>query len=182
MFFRKIRDDLELHLTIPRFAPEVFRLVDANRAYLRKWLPWLDANLSEADTRAHQQGLIQAFARNEVVHCTIFHSGRIVGVAGFNGVDWETRIGRIGYWLEKASMGKGIMTASVKELLHIGFAIQGLRKIEIAIATGNVRSRAIPIRLGFKEEGVEPDAENLYGTKVDHVIYGMSSSEYHAAA
>jgi ribosomal-protein-serine acetyltransferase len=104
MFSRKIRGDLELRRTIPRFAPEVFRLADANRAYLREWLPWLDANLSEADTRAHQQGLIEAFARNEAVHCAIFHSGRIVGVAGFNSVEplwhhggscglWHVRLG-----------------------------------------------------------------------------------------
>ncbi len=178
MFTRRIRDDLELQLTIPRFAPEVFRLVESNRAHLREWLPWLDVNLTESDTRAHQESLIQAYAKNEVVHCAIFHNGRIVGVAGYNSVDWETRTGLLGYWLEQASMGKGIMTASISELMKIGFREQGMRKILIRIATGNIRSRAIPIRLGFKEEGVLKDAENLYGTFVDHVVYGMTQADF----
>jgi ribosomal-protein-serine acetyltransferase len=178
MFSRRIRDDLELHLTIPKFASEIFRLVDANRSYLREWLPWLDANTSERDTRAHLEGRIMAFAKSGVVHCTIFHRNRIVGVAGYNHVDWEFRTGHIGYWLERASMGKGIMTASVLELMHVGFREQGMLKAQIDIATGNARSRSVALRLGFREEGVLPKAENLYGTYVDHVVYGMSREEF----
>jgi ribosomal-protein-serine acetyltransferase len=181
MFPRILRPGLELHLTVPAFAPDVFRLVEDNRAYLRQWLPWLDNNLTEADTRAHQEGLVEAHAKRGVVHCTIFHAGRIVGVAGYNNIDWGTRTGLLGYWLEAASMGKGIMTASVLELMNIGFREQRLLKIEIRIATGNFRSRAIPVRLGFHEEGIVREAENLYGTQVDHVIYGYTAETFTAA-
>jgi ribosomal-protein-serine acetyltransferase len=181
MFPRKIRPDLELHLTVPEFAADIFRLVEANRAYLRQWLPWLDGNLSEADTRAHLEGLVEAHGKRGAVHCTIFHTGRVVGVAGYNAIDWGARIGTIGYWLEEASMGRGIMTASVLELLNIGFREQGLRKIEIRVATGNFPSRGIPIRLGFQEEGVVREAQNLYGTLVDHAVYGLSAERFAAA-
>lgn len=181
MFPRRLRPDLELHLTGPEFAAEVFRLVDDNRAYLRQWLPWLDTNLAEADTRAFQQGMVEAHGKYGTVHCTIFHAGRAVGVAGYNSIDWGARIGQLGYWLEEASMGRGIMTASVHELLNIGFREQRLAKIEIRAATGNLRSRAIPIRLGFQDEGVVREAENLYGTLVDHAVYGLTAERFAAA-
>ena len=48
-----------------------------------------------------------------------------------------------------------------------------LNKIEIRVATENVKSRALPERFGFKEEGVIRDAEWLYDRYVDHVVYGL---------
>ena len=54
----------------------------------------------------------------------------------------------------------------------------GLNRIEIRCATQNVRSRAIPERLGFKEEGLIRDAEWLYDHYVDHIVYGMLESDW----
>ena len=69
------------------------------------------------------------------------------------------------------------MTLSVKALVEVGFRDYGLNRIEIACATGNARSRAIPERLKFKLEGVLREHEYLYGRYVDHAIYSMLASE-----
>ncbi|WP_242967796.1 GNAT family N-acetyltransferase [Tepidibacter mesophilus] len=42
----------------------------------------------------------------------------------------------------------------------------------------NVKSRAIPQRLGFKNEGVLREAEWLYNHYVSHVVYGMLDNEW----
>lgn len=70
------------------------------------------------------------------------------------------------------------MTLSVKALVEAGFREYGLNRIEVACATGNARSRAIPERLGFKLEGVLREREYLYGRHVDHAIYSMLASEF----
>jgi len=42
----------------------------------------------------------------------------------------------------------------------------------------NKKSRAIPKRLGFKEEGIIRQTEWLYDRFVDHVVYGMLIDEW----
>ena len=54
----------------------------------------------------------------------------------------------------------------------------GLNKIEISIAEENFRSRALPKKYGFKEEGIIRDAEWLNDKYVNHVLYGLLKSEW----
>ncbi len=41
-----VEEGLELSQTMPDEAEELFSVVDANRNYLREWLPWLDGTNS----------------------------------------------------------------------------------------------------------------------------------------
>ena len=51
MFFYPITDSLRLRPLRLADTDELFALTEANRAYLRQWLPWLDTVKSAADTR-----------------------------------------------------------------------------------------------------------------------------------
>jgi ribosomal-protein-serine acetyltransferase len=64
--------------------------------------------------------------------------------------------------------------------VRYGFHTLNLNRLEIAVATGNHKSRAIPERLGFRLEGILRSRENLYGTFVDHAMYAMLRSEHSA--
>jgi ribosomal-protein-serine acetyltransferase len=65
------------------------------------------------------------------------------------------------------------MTDVVRFVTNDCFETLGLNRVVIECATGNLRSRRIPERLGFMEEGVLRDAEKLYGTYHDIVVYAM---------
>ena len=52
-------------------------------------------------------------------------------------------------------------------------ATDGLNRIYIHCAEGNLKSRAIPERLGFVLEGSFQDGECLYGTYHNLIIYGF---------
>ena len=69
------------------------------------------------------------------------------------------------------------MTRACRALVAHAFDTLRLQRVEIRVATGNRRSRAIPERLGFREEGILRQVEWLYNHYVDHVVYGRLASD-----
>lgn len=70
------------------------------------------------------------------------------------------------------------MTSVSKALTDYAFTELKLNKVEIRAAAENQKSRSIPERLGYKEEGTIRQAEWLYDHYVDHVVYGMLAEEW----
>lgn len=173
MFSRILTDKIAISLSIPHFTDELFSLTDRNRKFLRQWLPWLDGTITTSDTRQFIELQLHRFAKGEALHVTIFYEGVIAGVAGFNSIDRVNGIGYIGYWLGEEFNGKGIMTTVVKDLIEVGRNFYSLQKIDIRCASGNIRSRAIPLRLGFSHEGTLRRAERVYDQWYDHEIYAL---------
>jgi ribosomal-protein-serine acetyltransferase len=173
MFSRRLTDRIQIKLSLPQYAEELFELTDRNRAFLRQWLPWLDAITAADDTRSFLTQQLQRFADGECLHITIFYDDKIAGVAGFNSIDRTNGIGYIGYWLGEEFNGKGIMTTVVQDLIVIGRDFFSLQKIDIRCATANSRSRAVPTRLGFVHEGTLQRAERVYDQWYDHEVYAL---------
>jgi ribosomal-protein-serine acetyltransferase len=178
MFQRRIDDEVALALLEEQHAGELFRLVDANRPYLRQWLPWLDANTRPEHTAAFVQLGLRRFAAREGLACGIRFRGALAGVVGLHHIDWANRRTSLGYWVAEEHQGKGIVTRACAGLLDYVFGELGLNHVEIACAPGNERSCAVPERLGFVREGVLRQREWLYDHFVDHVVYGIVASEW----
>lgn len=179
IFNIRIDDDTELRIHEERYARELFALIDANRAYLREWLPWVDDETSVEDSKAFIKSALQQFANNEGFQMGIWYKGRLAGVIGYHSIDWSDRKVEIGYWLAESLQGKGLMTKACKTLVAYAFDELKLHRVEIHCATNNKRSCAIPERLGFKLEGIMRDAEWLYDHFVDLVVYSMLAKEWH---
>lgn len=84
----------------------------------------------------------------------------------------------IGYWLVEASLGRGTMTEAVRAFTSHAFGVWDLHRVEIQAAVGNTRSRAIPERLGFTEEGILREAERVGDRYLDIVVYAMLAAEW----
>jgi len=70
------------------------------------------------------------------------------------------------------------MTRCCRVLVDHAFSWLGLNRVAIPAAVENSRSRAIPERLGFRQEGIIRDAEWLYDHYVDHVLYAVLKKEW----
>jgi ribosomal-protein-serine acetyltransferase len=70
------------------------------------------------------------------------------------------------------------MTAACRAVVTEAFEHYGLHRIEIRCATKNHKSRAIPQRLGFVQEGILREAEWLYDHFVDLVVYSMLEQDW----
>ncbi len=174
--------NLELRAVVEADAEPLFALVEANRAHLRAWLPWLDATTSVDDVRAFIDRSRQQAARNDGVQYAIFEGGTLIGMIGHVGINWPNRSTEIGYWLAEDAQGRGIITRSVGALVDEAFGLLGLHRVVIRCATGNVRSAAVPRRLGFTLEGTLREAERLYDHYLDMNVYAMLASEWRTRA
>ncbi len=163
--------ELELSLIEDGDAEEIFRATEANRAYLREWLPWVDATHSVEDTRAFVARSLEQIRVSDGFQCRIVYQGRFAGMIGYLYHDWKNLRTEIGYWLRQDLQGRGIMTRAARTLVDFAFENLGLNRVEIRASTDNRRSRAVPERLGFVQEGVLREAAWLNDHFIDLVIY-----------
>jgi ribosomal-protein-serine acetyltransferase len=178
MFIHKIDDEVSLKLIDLSDAERVFELTDQSRNYLKKWLPWLDFTKNVDDTKDFIRGCLKGYAKNQSLTTVILFNGAIVGTAGFNSINWSNKTTYIGYWLGEEYQGKGIMTKVAKALTDYAFTHLHLNKVEIRAAVENKKSRSVPERLGFVNEGQIRQAEWLYDHYVDHIVYGVLANEW----
>ena len=175
-----LSDSLSLDLLAPRHAAALFAAVEANRAHLREWLPWVDETRSVDDTRRFIDRMRDQYRATEGFQATILTDGEVVGLAGHHRIDWRNRSTSLGYWLARDRQGKGIMTRTCTAIVDHAFRTLDLHRVEIRCAAGNRRSRALAERLGFRSEGERRGAELLNGAFVDHVIYACLAPEWRA--
>lgn len=178
MFFREIDNDLSLKLMELDDAEQLFNLTDASRTYLREWLPWVDGTTTVDDSRGFIEHTIQGFEEKRSMSLAVRYNGKMVGTAGFNNLDWSNKVAYIGYWLGEDYQGNGIMTRVARALTDYAFTELDFNRVDIRAAFENTKSRSIPERLGFVEEGQIRQAEWLYDHYVDHVVYGMLANEW----
>lgn len=178
MFRYDLGDGLELRQLEEQDAEEMFSLINANRTHLRRWMGWLDNESSPADALGFIARRRIAWEEAGEISAGIWFEGRLVGIISYNYTDRANRSTEIGYWLAEDAQGRGVMTRAARALVDYAFREIGLHRVGILCATGNTRSRAIPERLGFRQEGVLREAEWLYDHFVDLVVYSMLEGEW----
>lgn len=180
MFAVALEDDLALRLYERRDAQELYALVDANRDHLARWFPWTAATRGPDDTRTFIEDGLRRFAAGNGFECGIVEAGRLVGTLGLHFVTRPEGVTEIGYWLDRNAQGRGLATRSVAGLLPHLFDAMDLNRVEIRADPANARSRAVPERLGFQQEGVLREVGLRHGRAYDHVVYGLLRDEWRA--
>ncbi|ADI13972.1 GCN5-related N-acetyltransferase [Truepera radiovictrix DSM 17093] len=180
MFAMRIDEGLELRLLEQRHARALYDLTTANRAHLRPYLPWVDKLESVRGTEAFIRSGLEQFARGDGFQAGIYHRGALAGMCGLHYIRPDTRRTEIGYWLAEAAQGQGIVTRVCAGLCAYAFEELGLHRVEIRCHPGNARSRAVPERLGFTEEGILRGVDKLASGWADWVVYGLLEDEWRA--
>ena len=178
IFTFNIDDKLKLKMLELRDAEQLFSLTIQSKDTLREWLPFIDFTKTVADTENFIKSTMKQFSENNGIQAGIWYEGELAGVIGFHKIDWSNRSTSIGYWLGDDYVGNGLMTRSVKAFVDHALIDIGLNRVEIRAAVENEKSRAIPERLGFTDEGTVRQAEWLYDHFVDHKVYGMLASDW----
>jgi ribosomal-protein-serine acetyltransferase len=182
LFSITVNSEISLRLLQLKNAKEIFQLVDQSRSYLERFLPWVNGVTSPKDYKEIIPSWLQQFAENKGFQSGIYYHGNFVGMIGFHAIDWDARKTAIGYWLAEEHQGKGIMTRCCQKMIELGFHEYELNRLEIRCDPANEKSRAIPERLGFIQEGVLREVAIQDGEYRDLVVYGLLKSEYQTQA
>jgi ribosomal-protein-serine acetyltransferase len=174
-----IGDDAYLRLLGRADAEELHELIEANRSYLSRWMPWAGRQSFE-DTLGFISRTEEQLAANDGFQAAIVRGEEIVGVIGYIGVDWQNRSTHLGYWLGERHQGRGTMTAAVRTLTGHALSVWELNRVEIRVAPENRRSGAIPERLGFRREGTLRQAQLVDGRYLDLVVHSLLAEDWRA--
>jgi ribosomal-protein-serine acetyltransferase len=174
----KVDHEINLQLIQHQDSSELFQLVENNRIHLREWLPWVDSITSSHQYFPIISTWLKQYADHNGFNAGIRLNGKLVGVISLNSIDWYNQQTALGYYLGAGYEGKGIMTRTVQAVLTYIFLHLRLHRVEVRCGVHNNKSRAIPERLGFRQEGVIRDGEFLNDHYHDLVVYGMLSHDW----
>lgn len=178
MFAQTVSDTIEIVDVSEKYAERTWELIDQQRSYLSEWLPWVDEVQSIEDCLHNIFYCQNQWAARQSWNGIILEKGIMVGRIGFHALDSRNKITSLGYWLSSESQGKGIMRMCVKALVDTVLLDQDYNRVEIRAAVKNLKSQAIPEKLGFKLEGILKEAEWLNDRFVDLHLYAMTKGEW----
>lgn len=178
MYKAAINSDTHLSILEPRHAEALYQLIDGSRESIGKWLSFPQITNDVEDTKLFIKKSIKRLSENNGYWASIWHKGQIAGSIGYLYIDWNARKTEIGYWLGNDFVGRGLTTMACRQFISHAFNDLRLEKIEINVASGNSKSRAVPERIGFKQEGIIRNYEFLNGEYHDRIVYGLLKEEW----
>lgn len=176
----RVDDRTELRLQRVEEAGEYLDLIDGDRERLRTFMHWVDEVTTVEDERAFLAERAMEYDLGTCLPMALWHDGRLVGAIGTVTLSREMESVEIGYFVNGAHEGLGLMTRSVRAFVDHLFSEEGMNRVSARIITGNTRSRALVERLGFKLEGVHRQEYKLRGEYRDLAVYSVLRSEWEA--
>ena len=155
--------------------------VDASLDHLRTFMPWAWDEPSDVQKRVEWIRARRAsFDLSQDFTYGIFSSNesQVLGGTGLH-----TRLGpgarEIGYWIHKDHINQGLATEVAAALTRVAFDIDGVNRVEIHCDPLNVRSAAIPRKLGYTLDAtLRQRVPERDGSWRDAMIWSILRGEY----
>ncbi len=108
----------------------------------------------------------------------VMYDGAFVGQLTVGSILWgSARSGQVGYWIDEAVAGKGIIPTALAMAIDHCFFVVGLHRVEASIRPENVASRRVVEKLGFREEGLRRKYLHIDGAWRDHLCYALTAED-----
>ena len=148
------------------------------------WLQRWDATApSAADARprsfaAMVRTMRKAARGGSQLPFVIEYEGRLVGQITVNNViRGSAQFASVGYWIDEAVAGRGLMTRAVAMVIDHCFGPVGLHRIEVAIRPENKSSLRVVEKLGIPLVGLAPGYLHIDGDWRDHLLFGITREQ-----
>src|SRR2546430_10910783 len=142
----QVNEETQLRLLEERYVEDYFALIKRNKAYLHAWIA-VEAYEGSVEThKAYVKQRLLQFVNGEGYHLGIWYQDALVGILDYR-LNWRGRKVELGYWLDAAMEGKGMVTQACRTMGREAFEEHEVHKIENSCATDNKRRRAGAERL-----------------------------------
>jgi RimJ/RimL family protein N-acetyltransferase len=158
--------------------------IDASLEHLRPWMPWAsdepEALQAKIERLRQWRGKFD-LGQDFVYGVFSLDEKEVLGSSGLH-----TRVGEgareIGYWIHADHINQGLATEVAAALTRVAFDIEAVLRVEIHCDPRNVRSAAVPRKLGFVHEAT-PRQRTLdpEGERRDTMIWTLLTEEYGAS-
>ena len=163
-------------------AQDLFEAVAESRDHIRPWLPFADTHQSVEESRDWiiHQAAHWLLREDLILGMWEAATNRYLGGTGLHPRDWEFGYFEIGYWIRPSAEGHGYVSEAVRLLANYAFETLKANRLEIRCDELNVRSAAIPQRLGFVREGcLRNDATAPDGRIRNTLVFSLIPGEWH---
>ena len=165
----------------PGDGAALYEAVQESLDHILPWLPWGPTHSSPAESEAMVRRWRARWDLREDLAVGIWEreTGRFVGGSGLHRIDWKVSSFEIGYWVRESATGRGYVTEAVQLLCGLAFDTLRANRVFIRVATENLRSAAIPRRLGFVLEGaMRNQIRDAFGQLRDIQLFSLIPEEW----
>jgi ribosomal-protein-serine acetyltransferase len=177
IFEHDLGDGLTLRLHQVYDAQRQYELVRKNFEGFRPFFRWANDSYSLDTEIVLAKRMLELYANGTRLCVSVWQDGQFAGSAAIN-PDPESLDAQVGYWLDEDWRGKGIMSRTVKALMHYAFRLRGMQRFYLRAAEDNQPSRALAERLGMSQEAIMRGEDLINGRFVDHVLYSVLAGEF----
>ena len=166
-------------------VPELRRALRANAAHLQPWSVAPGPGEDPASLTAVSQALLRH--RREwkggqgFVFLLVPRHGedRVIGRVALGGVlRGAFQNAYLGYWIDAAHQGQGLMPEAVRAATTFAFSGAGLHRVQAAVMPSNTRSLRVLEKVGYRREGVARAYLSIAGAWEDHVLFAVTADEW----
>ena len=163
-------------------AEQLFQVIDENRTYLSKYLPFIDDTNTVQDETEFIKLMLAQHARGTGRLFFIFLENELIGTIDLHQIDQTHQKASIGYWLAQKHTGKGIITRCLQTLCDFAFNTLKLNKLTIMANVKNQPSIRVAERCGFTYVGTDKDELFERGHFEDFARYALLQREFQMTA
>lgn len=155
-----------------------------NRDWLEQWEPSSATPWETRNSAAAWRSMYSAFRRagkyGQAAPFMIYYGGDLVGqITVSNIVHGALQSCTVGYWIDKAMSGRGIMPTALAMVIDHAFTAIGLHRVEVDIRPENAASLRVVEKLGLRQEGYYERFLDIGGKWCDHLAYAITLEELH---
>jgi RimJ/RimL family protein N-acetyltransferase len=155
-------------------ADELCAAVHESLGDLWPWMPFADASYSRASASAWILTTQMCWAKHTMYDFAVFdQGGAYCGGCGINQINTLHQMANLGYWVRSSAAGKGIAAGAVNAVATWAFGNTTLNRLEIVVATNNVRSHRVAEKVGAVREGVLRKRVIVDGNPSDATLYSL---------